>query len=358
MSVHQEHWQASAYAPGRVNLIGEHTDYNGGRVLPLAIGLATRVQLSKREGDLVQVESTAPGCGELSYRVGEEARKGDWSDYVTGVTARLRAAGHPVRGFAAHVESNLPLGSGLSSSASFTVALLRGLRMPFSLPLHDMHLALLAQEVETIFVGAPVGLMDSMVVSLGDEHAALLMDMSTLYYERVVLPPLDLVIVDSGVHHAHATGGYAERRRECEEAARLLGVAQLCELTDSSAAEGLPAPLAHRARHVISENQRVLAAVRAIRDLDIEALGALFSESHRSLQNDFQVTVPEVDALVGQAMTLRGVRGARMTGGGFGGAIIALADPDAGAIVAQQLMSLARERGLSQTRLLLTAGYT
>lgn len=219
--------------------------------------------------------------------------------------------------------------------------------------------ALLAQEVETRFVGAPVGLMDPMVVSLGDERAALLIDMSTLYHERVTLPPLNLVVVDSGVRHAHATGGYAERRNQCEFAASLLGVAKLCDLSELTVetASRLPEPLGRRALHVVRENHRVVEAVQAIRGFDIGALGPLFNESHRSLRDAFQVTVPEVDRLVDHAVTLDDVRGARMTGGGFGGAIIVLAEPGTGAHVAQQIMAHARTNAQSSPRLLLTAGY-
>jgi len=316
---------ASASAPGRVNLIGDHTDYNGGFVLPTALPQRTHVQLARRSDRLVRAAS-AQRPGVLTYELGAETRIGSWIDYVQGITAALAAEDRALAGFDLYVDSDVPVGSGLSSSAALEVALLRGLRRLLSLTFDDDVLAALAHRAETQFVGAPVGIMDQLACSRGDESTALFIDTRSLVVESIPLPPeLGLVVIDSGVPHDHSTGDYRTRRAECERAAALLGVWQLRDLdVGDPRIAALPDPLPRRTRHVLHENQRVLDAVRALSSGDLPALGRLFDESHRSLRDDFEVSVPAIDLLVSLARRHPAVLGARLTGGGFGGAVVIL----------------------------------
>ena len=320
--------EVTATAPGRANLIGEHTDYSGGFVLPVSIPQRTEVQLRRRTDGVVQIHSVQLGETQ-SYRLGAEARRHDWLDYVQGVTAVARP--RTLSGFDARVDSEVPLGSGLSSSAALEVSMLRALREAFGWELDDLRLALLGQRAEVEFVGAPVGVMDQMASSLGAPHAALFIDTQSLRTEQVPLPAdLALAVVHSGISHDHAKGEYRVRRRECEEATRALGVTSLRSLTveDLPQIAQLPSPLDRRVRHVVTENGRVLEAVEALRIGALERLGALLAASHRSLRDDFQVSVPDVDRLVALAAEAPGVFGARLTGGGFGGAIVVAGRPD------------------------------
>ncbi|HLL53520.1 MAG TPA: galactokinase [Myxococcaceae bacterium] len=336
----------SARAPGRVNLIGEHTDYNGGYVLPTAIPQQTRVELAPR-GDL-RVRAFSANLGEQQeYEVAAEKPGRGWLDYVQGVTWVLAAEGHPLRGFDLWLDSKVPLGSGLSSSAALEVALLRGLRSLFGLALDDVRLALLGQKVECDFVGAPVGMMDQMASSLAGTDAALFLDTRTMRFERVTLPPGgEIIVINSGVTHSHAGGDYRVRRAECERAASLLGVPQLRDLPEGELARAasLPEPLGRRVRHVVTENARVLAAVEALRRGDLPGLGALLDASHASQRDDYEVSVPEIDLLVELSRAEPAVYGARLTGGGFGGSIVALAKAGAGAEVARRVAERYAER--------------
>jgi galactokinase len=321
--------QLVASAPGRVNLIGEHTDYNGGFVLPMAIPQRTYVALARRGDTRVAAASRdlPRGAHVETFELGRETRVNGWLDYVQGCTEALAADGHPLGGFDVAIVSSVPLGSGLSSSAALEVAVLRGLRELFGLALGDVRLAQLGQRAENDFVGAPVGLMDQMAASLADERTALFLDTRSVQYETVPLPPgAGLVVINSGVAHNHASGDYRTRRAECERAAGLLGVALLRELgtDDLDRVRDLPEPLNRRARHVITENQRVLDAIAAMRNADLPRLGRLFHDSHVSQRDDYEVSVPEIDLLVSLAMDDPRVFGARLTGGGFGGSIVAL----------------------------------
>ncbi len=318
-----------ASAPGRVNLIGEHTDYNGGFVLPIALPLRTRVELAPHDGDAVVAWSAAVPTEPVSYRVGAEVRSGGWIDYVQGVTRALFDTGHPVGAFDLRVESDVPVGSGLSSSAALEIALLRALREAFGLALDDVTLARLGQRAENDFVGAPVGIMDQMAASLASEHAALFLDTRDLSWRAVPLPAgTELAVVDSGITHAHASGEYGVRRAECERAAKALGVHQLRDVgpDDLSRIARLPPPLDRRARHVVTEDARVLAAVAAIEAGDARRFGALMSASHASMRDDFEVSLPEIDRLVDLCHAEAGVLGARLTGGGFGGCVVLLVE--------------------------------
>jgi galactokinase len=323
---------AAADAPGRVNLIGEHTDYNAGLVLPAAIPQRTHVAVAGRtDGRVLAASASMPGVP-LGYALGDETPGRGWLDYLQGVTRALGAAGHALSGADVLVTSAVPPGCGLASSAALTVAFLRALRAAFALPLDDLALARLGQQAECELVGARVGPMDPMAASLAAEGTALFLDTQSLAWERVPLAPsADLVVVDSGIAHAHASGGYNARRAECERAASLLGVATLREIgAEGLSGLGLPAPLDRRVRHVVTENDRVRAAVAALRSDDVRRLGALFVGSHASMRDDFAVSTPEVDLLVDIACNDPDVYGARLTGGGFGGAVVLLARAGAG----------------------------
>jgi galactokinase len=325
-----------AHAPGRVNLIGEHTDYNDGFVLPMAIPQATFVALGRTRDRRVRAVSQDFDGHTVTFELGVEEKTGGWGDYVAGTVVALRRAGHEVEGFDVAFSSDVPMGAGLSSSAALEIALLRALREVFALDVDDVALAKIGRAAETDFVGAPIGIMDQMASSLAGPGDALFIDTRDLSYERLALPPAaEVVVIDSGVTHDHATGDYATRREECRRAAELLGVAALRDA--SSLEPPLPEPLRRRARHVITENARVLAAVACLRSGDAVELGKLLDASHESLRRDFEVSVDEVDRLVDLAQRDPDCLGARMTGGGFGGAIIALARRGSGAGVARRV---------------------
>ena len=329
-------------APGRVNLIGEHTDYNGGYVLPMTIPQRTVVELKATGGGRATLRSgnLPEHKAVFSYELGREARAGAWADYVQGVTKLLAGEGYILGGFEALVNSTVPIGSGLSSSAALEVAMMRALREAFALDLDDLAIAKLGQRVENEFVGARVGIMDQMVSSLGGDGAALFIDTLDFSFKRVTLPAdTDLVVINSGVRHSNSGGGYNTRRSECEQACGLLGVKLLREVPSTGLArvEALPEPLRRRARHVVTENQRVLDAVRAISEGDMKELGRLFVESHKSMRDDYEVSVPEIDLLVELARGESGVYGARLTGGGFGGSIVILARRGTGAAAAERI---------------------
>ena len=349
--------ETRASAPGRVNLIGEHTDYNDGFVLPIALPLRTRVEIAVRADRRVEVfSSTMPAdSARGAFARGHEARTGRWVDYVQGVTQALDRRGVDVPGFDLFVASDVPAGAGLASSAALEVAVARVLRERCALALDDVDIARVAHDAETTLVGAPVGVMDQMAASLADAGAALFLDTRTLAYERLPLPPdTELAIVDSGITHRHASGEYRQRRAECERAAAMAGVPALRDLTPSAlAALPLPAPLDRRARHVVTENARVLDAVAALRRGDAPALGRLFGASHASMRDDYDVSVPAIDAIVEFAVEEADVFGARLTGGGFGGAVIILCREGAAGRVAHNVMARYHRRPGGSGRVLL-----
>jgi galactokinase len=233
-----------------------------------------------------------------------------------------------LQGFSVSIDSDVPVGAGVSSSAALTVALLRALRSALQLAIDDLEIARLSQRVETEFVGVPVGIMDQMACSLGRQNEALFIDTRTLAIERIPLPAsIELIVIDSGITHQHAGGGYAARKRESFEAATSLGAAWLRDIPIDQLRriEALATEPAKRARHVITENDRVLGAVKALRGGDVVRLGELLSASHASLRDDYDVSTGEIDILVALAQQDPDVYGARMTGGGFGGAVVMLA---------------------------------
>jgi galactokinase len=321
--------RATAHAPGRINLIGEHTDYNDGLVLPIALRLGVTVEAKSREDGVVHLSTDAAvSPREASYDLGAERKDRTWVDRARGVTVILAQQGFGIGGFDAEIISDLPLGAGLGSSAAFAIALLRSLSGLFDLTLDDAACVRIAHAAETDFAGARAGLLDQLASVYGHPSEALLIDMRDQAMRTIPLPPsVELAVIDSDTRHEHATGGYNRRREECEAACRHLGIASLRELDErplDTILERLPSPLDRRVRHVVTENARVGEAVAALGAKDDARLGVLLSASHRSLRDDYEVSTRELDQLV-ELAAAAGALGARLVGGGFGGSIIALA---------------------------------
>ena len=320
-------------APGRVNLIGEHTDYNGGFVLPTAIPQRTRVELTPNSSRRARVYSGNIPNSFKEFQIGAEIKQHKWTDYIQGVCKIVREAlgDGAILGFDARVESTVPMGSGLSSSAALEVSFFKALRKAFKLPLTDIEIAKLCQKVENEFVGARVGIMDPMACALADQGTALFLDTRSMETRKVHLPDgVELIVINSGVSHSNVGGDYNTRRAECEKACAELKIHELRDLgiQDLPRLQNLPQVLLKRVRHVITENQRVLDAVNIIETDEAgagEKLGKLFYESHQSMRDDYAVSIPEIDTLVEIAMQDADVYGARLTGGGFGGSIVCLA---------------------------------
>ena len=330
-----------------MNLIGEHTDYNDGLVLPAVIPLRTTVEISGRGDPLVRLQSESPGCAPAEALVTELRRTGTWADHVLGAVWALSADGRALGGFDGVVRSDIPPGAGLASSAALIVATLRALRTLLDLSIDDHDVAALAHRAEVEFVGARVGRMDQLVCSLGRPGEALFIDLRSGATEAVPLDALDadLVVIDSGIRHAHATGAYHDRREECAAAARVLGVDTLRHVPDGHDLSRLPAVLQRRVRHVMSENLRVEAAVIALRAGDAAALGELLLASHVSLRDDFEVSVPAIDRIVEAARRDAECYGARITGGGFGGCVLLLTRRGVGRRVAARVLERAAVGG-------------
>ena len=324
--------------------MGDHTDYNGGFVLPAAIPQTTRVELAGRDDRTVRVWSGAyPDDRAIEYELGSETRVGSWADYVKGMTVVLTPFGLQ-RGFDARIESDVPVGSGLSSSAALEIAVGRAIREAFLLPIEDVELAKAGRRAENNFVGAPVGIMDQMASTFATPSSALFLDTRTLAFEQVAIPPGSaLIVINSAIEHRHADGGYVERRQQCEDAAKLLGVRELRDVDERSIdAPVLSDVLRRRVRHVVSENRRVIETVSAFKHRDLDRAGELFRASHASLRDDFQVSTPEIDKLCLLAARVQGIYGTRLTGGGFGGAVVALADESRARAAAEQLVNAYR----------------
>ncbi len=321
-------------APGRVNLIGEHTDYNLGFVLPFAINRRTIVALGLREDGVLRVASEfADEVAEIAIADLSPERLRGWSAYPLGVAWALGEMGADLAGLPGadlYVSSTVPVGAGLSSSAAIESAVAVALNDVWQLGFDRPTLARVGQLAENKAVGAPTGIMDQSASLLGREDHAVFLDCRSLESSLVPLgfaeAGLELLIIDTGVSHSHATGGYAARRASCETGARILEVASLRDLTvdDLPRAHNLLDDETYRrVRHVVTENQRVLDTVVALREQGPLAIGALLDASHVSMRDDFEISVPELDLAVETAQA-NGAIGARMTGGGFGGAAIAL----------------------------------
>jgi galactokinase len=319
-------------APGRINLIGEHTDYCGGLVMPAAIDRHTVVAARANGSRRLVVAAGAIGA-EASADLDALAPTRTWFDYVAGVASVLIGAGVAVPGADLWIDSDVPIGAGVSSSAALEVAVAHALLALAGRAADGPQIARWAQAAENDFVGAPCGIMDQYASACGVAGAALLLDCDTMQAAPVPAPPgLSFLLVDSGVRHSHAGGEYGQRRAECEAAARLLGVQRLGVLREAGlalAAARLPPVLARRARHVIGESLRVMRTADALARGDLDAAGELIDASHASLRDDMEVSVEAVDRLAAIAQATPGVYGARMMGGGFGGCVLALAAADA-----------------------------
>ncbi|MBT1073433.1 galactokinase [Pelotalea chapellei] len=334
--------EASASAPGRVNLLGEHTDYNDGFVLPIAIPQRTHVQLARSHDATTRIFS-AQMTREVAYSMDMPAIPRGYAGYIIGCIRLLQEKDFPVSPVCLYIDSNVPIGAGLSSSAALEVAVLRGLRSLFNLKIDDVQIALMAQQAEIRYAHVHCGIMDQMASSLADTEHMLFLDARSLERKLLPLPEYaELLVVDSGVPRSLADSSYNERRTECEEAARLLGVASLRDVDDLGAVSRLPEVLRCRARHVISENQRVLEAVRSVK---AERFGELMNASHASLRDDFEVSIDALDQMVGLLQADAAVYGARLTGAGFGGACVAMVRKGAAAQVAETVLERYKQRG-------------
>jgi len=321
-------------APGRVNLIGEHTDYNDGFVMPAAIDFYAWIAAAPRDDRKLVVQSTNfPDSIEVDLHAGESNRRNHWTDYVVGVAVMLERAGHRLQGANLLAHGEVPIGAGLSSSAAIEVASAMALLSISGLDMQRTDLAELCQRAENEFVGARCGIMDQFVSCCGRAGHALLLDCRSLDYRLLPLPHgVSLVICNTMVKHELASGEYNARRAECEEGVRRLSrfLSRVRALRDVSlsdlekCADSLPEIIYKRCRHVVTENERVTEAARSLGRGDLPAFGKLMRDSHLSLRDDYQVSCSELDLMVDLAAGLPGVFGARMTGGGFGGCTINL----------------------------------
>jgi galactokinase len=316
-------------APGRVNLIGEHTDYNDGFVMPFALAQSVTIAAAQRTDANWTVASTNTGTTEAFGQADLVPGLDGWQAYVAGVVWALQQAGHEVAGADLVLSSTVPIGAGLSSSAALECATLTTLAELNNLQIEPLERAKLARRCENEFVGAPTGLMDQAASTLCRPDHALFFDCRTFDFEQVPLglnaASLEILVLDTKTPHALVDSEYADRRATCEEAAALLGVTALRDVDDLDAALAqLPDPvMQRRLRHVVTENARVVRAAQTLRAGDVPGLGPLLNASHASMRDDFEITVGTVDLAV-EAAREAGAIGARMTGGGFGGCIIAL----------------------------------
>jgi galactokinase len=315
-----------------VNLIGEHTDYNDGFVLPMAIDKGLRMVIRPRDDRRVVLRTDrGQSPVELDLAAPLVAGRRDWARYPAGVIAGYQQLGWHVPGFDAEISATLPTGGGLSSSAALEVATAIAVEALCGRSLPPEQKAVLCQQAEHGFAGVPCGIMDQFAVTFGRAGHALLLDCRSRAIRHVPLadPRVAVLVVDSGVKHSLADGAYAARRAQCEAAARMLGVASLRDVTPAAWARGqiaLPAVERARAAHVLSENDRTLRFVAALEQSDWPAAGRLMRESHASLAHDYEVSCRELDLLCAIMGELPGVHGCRMTGGGFGGCVVALID--------------------------------
>lgn len=328
-------------APGRVNLIGEHTDYNDGFVFPMAIEPEVRVVCRGRKDDIIRLASTVYPNEfiEFSLQKKIDRAKSGWGNYVRGVAAELIKAGIPLSGMDALISNSLPVGGGLSSSAAIEVSIARALLLLAGLEIDANRLALICQKAEHEYPKVPCGIMDQMIVTAARAGQAMMLDCRDLNKQFVPLNPKELhvVIVNSMVKHDLGDSQYAIRRKQCEEGVAVLkrDHPQIMALRDASleqvnAAKGRMSEVVYRrCRHVVTENLRVIEMAQKLLLQHYEEVGELMVKSHNSLRDDYEVSCVELDFLVEQALTVKGVYGARMTGGGFGGSIVALIQPRA-----------------------------
>ncbi|MFB4350702.1 galactokinase [Microbacterium sp. CR_7] len=351
-------------APGRVNLIGEHTDYNDGFVLPFAIPHRTAAAVARRDDDRIRVASTFAdepvevALDELGTLfptpTGSSPRVPEWAAYPLGVAWALREAGADGFGVDIALASDVPVGAGLSSSAAIEGATASALNELWDAGLDRTALARIGRRAENEAVGAPTGIMDQMASMLGEPDAAIFLDCRSLDAVPVPVGVVDaglaILVIDTRVSHSHATGGYRERRASCERGAELMGVPSLRDVSVDDlprAAEIMDDVTFRRVRHIVTENQRVLDTVRTLRERGARAIGDLLVASHASMRDDFEISVPELDTAVESALAA-GAIGARMTGGGFGGAAIALIEADAEARVSDAVRAAFAASGFAE----------
>jgi galactokinase len=343
-------------APGRVNVIGEHTDYNDGYVLPVALPHTTRAAVGRRSDGQVALASLQGDAAVVEVAVEDLApgHPGDWAAYPAGVVDGLRdrLAG----GVSVLVDTDVPVGAGLSSSAALTCAVALALNDLVAPELDRDALVDLARRAENDFAGAPTGILDQSASLLCTAGHALFLDTRDRRTEQVPLDlagaGLELLVVDTGTSHTHAGGGYGDRRRECEQAAERLGVRALRDVPDVAALaplDGEPV-LQRRARHIVTEDARVLEVVEILRGTgDPRAIGSVLTAGHASLRDDFEISTPELDACVDAALDA-GAHGARMVGGGFGGSVVVLVDADRADPVADAVRTRFEQSGYAAPR--------
>jgi galactokinase len=325
-------------APGRVNLIGEHTDYNAGFVMPAAIDFSVYATISPREDRKLHIRSdNFEDEVEIDLDDPNIAPRKHWSDYPVGVAVMLERIGHRLRGARVQLRSDVPMGSGLSSSAAVEVATACALVGNSNLTIDRKELALICQRAENEFVGARVGIMDQFVALFGEERRALMLDCRSLEYKLLPIPDtVRLVVCNTMMKHALASNEYNQRREQCEAGVEHLAkfLPHVTALRDVTLDEleqygrDLPEVIYRRCRHVITENARVLAAAKALEQRDLNRFGRLMRESHLSLRYDYEVSSRQLNVMFALALPIEGVYGARMTGGGFGGCTVNLVDVD------------------------------
>jgi galactokinase len=323
-------------APGRINIIGEHTDYSEGLVMPAAIDRRCVVAMARNGSDTIR--ALALGRHQEAEIAPDFVRSGSWADYVSGVRQSLRDAGIEVPGCDLVIHGNVPEGAGVSSSAALEVSTMLAMLACAGVTAGPVDIALWAQSAEAKYIGVPCGVMDQFISANGVAGHALVLDCRSLTYERAPIPPnVAFLLIDSTVRHRLVDGGYAARRADCETAAEVLGLRVLRDASHAMLDKcGLSERQMRRARHVISENERVVVTALALAAGDLTKVGRLMNESHASLRDDFDVTCRETNILAGIASETSGVYGARQMGGGFGGAVLALVD--AGAVEAASRM--------------------
>ena len=315
--------QISGFTPGRVNLIGEHTDYNGGMVLPTALKLGVSLALSPRNDNQIRISSDK--FEDIAERATSDTANEHWSDYIVGAIILANEQGYFQGGADIAVETTLPFGAGISSSAAVTVGILKLARDIAKADTSDKDIAILARRVENEFIGMPCGIMDQMAVAIANPGQALALNTETLDYDLIDLPrDYHMAVIHSGQFRQLNEGRYKERKEECDAVKTALGHDNICQIPDDEFAglSALSDVLQRRARHCMSDHRRTVEAVTCLRENNIDRLGVLMNESHISMRDDFEITVPKVDALVEDAVKL-GADGARQTGGGFGGCIVA-----------------------------------
>ena len=326
-----------AWAPGRVNVIGEHVDYNGGWVLPAAINRWTMLAIRKREDGQVNLRTRFPNAGSVSFHISKLEKNASqcWSNYAKGVMAGLRNRGIDLPGFDALVSSSIPIGAGLSSSAALEAVFGKALLKLVGARMAGLDLAKLCQRAEHDYAGVPCGLMDQAAVILCKKGNLLLLDCENESYEHVPFdgPHWGLLIINSGVTHELADSEYAKRRAACHQAAEMIGVPSLrhIESADLNRALGMLSDddeMTRCVRHVVTENDRTRSLVTALQTGNCEEAGKLMNGSHTSLSADYRVSCEELDFIARSVQSMEGVAGCRMTGGGFGGSAIALAQVD------------------------------